>query len=86
MILPCEEFRRCFDANDKDTLERLLQSLFKRCNQVLKLLVGDDFEAEHTGIRKRHRQGKLATFDKIGPDVFDAAVRWWIEGEEEGDG
>lgn len=44
--------RKPFDEYDNESLERVWQSLFKRYNQVVKALVGNDFEVVHGGIRK----------------------------------
>ena len=47
-----EGLQRSFGAYDSKTPERVWQSLFKRYNQVLEGLGGNDFEVEYTKTRK----------------------------------
>ncbi|CAM9485143.1 unnamed protein product, partial [Choristocarpus tenellus] len=54
-----ERVSSVFHMCDTDRLERLWQSLFKRCNKVLRALGGNDFEVEHIGTIKRQREGRL---------------------------
>lgn len=42
---------------DLEMLEKVRQSLFKRYNQVLRKLEGNEFEVEYTGTRKRQCVG-----------------------------
>lgn len=73
-----------FAAYDAGTLERVWYNLLKRCNQVLEALGGGEFEAKHTGTAKRQRDRQFAKhWSKSTEAFFNAAVDWWIDGEEE---
>lgn len=69
-----------FGEYDAGTLrEDMWQSLFKKYDQVLRTLGGNDFNAEDTRTRKRQREGVLEQLVAIDRDAFGAALNWWID-------
>lgn len=50
-----------YDANDSQTLERILQRIINKYNQVLRAFGGNDFEVEHTSTKKSSGRGGLVT-------------------------
>lgn len=43
---------------------------------------GDDFEVEHTGTRKRQREGTLAKLVEADREASKAGLDWWVDGVE----
>lgn len=53
-----ESIHAIFAEYDSEVLEGVWQSLFERCNQVLRARDGSDFEVEHTGLPNDGRRGE----------------------------
>lgn len=71
-----------FYKYDSEALKRVCQSLLKRYNQVLRKMEGDEVEVEHTGTRKRQREGALARSVELDREASKAAWDWWVSGIE----
>ena len=72
-----------YEEYDGDTLERVWQSLFKVYNEALRKLSDDDFSVEHTGARKRQREGTLERAVKYDVEAFKTAWHYLADEEEE---
>ena len=72
-----------YEEYDGDTLERVWQSLFKVYNQTLRKLGDNDFSVEHTGVRKRQREGTLERVVKYDVEAFKTAWDYLADEEEE---
>ena len=71
-----------YEEYDGDTLERVWQSL-KAYNQTLRKLGDNDFSVEHTGVRKRQREGTLERVVKYDVEAFKTAWDYLADEEEE---
>ena len=65
-----------YEDYDGETLERVSQSLFKVYNQTLRNVGDNDFAVEHTGVRKRQREGTLEKVVKYDKEAFERAYAW----------
>lgn len=63
-----------FNKYDAETLERAWQIFLKRYKQVLRELGEHDFEVEHTGTRKRQREGALLMSVQVGQEAHTTAL------------
>ena len=72
-----------YEEYDGDTLERVWQSLFKVYNQTLRKLGDNDFSVEHTGVRKRQREGTLERVVKYDVEAFKTAWDYLADEDEE---
>ncbi|CAN0505402.1 unnamed protein product, partial [Laminaria digitata] len=71
-----EDIFEQYEEYDGDTLERVWQSLFKVYNQTLLAMGDNDFAVEHTGVRKRQREGTLEKVVKYDKEAFEKAYAW----------
>ena len=72
-----------YEEYDGDMFERVWQSLFKVYNQTLRKLGDNDFSVEHTGVRKRQREGTLERVVKYDVEAFKTAWDYLADEEEE---
>ena len=72
-----------YEEYDGDTLEQVWQSLFKLYNQTLRKLGDNDSRVEHTGVRKRQRDGTLEMVVNYDAEAFSAAWDYLADSDED---
>lgn len=77
-----EEVKRVINEYDTENFKRVWQSLFKRYNQALRGLGGNEFEVEHTETKRRQREDALPTLVPVGQEAHKRALNRWIDGVE----
>ncbi|CAN0400133.1 unnamed protein product, partial [Pylaiella littoralis] len=68
-----ESIYQQYEDYDGETLERVWQSLSKVYNQTLRNVGDNDFAVEHTGVRKRQREGTSEKVVKHDKEAFERA-------------